>query len=486
MNFFKQFLFRIRNQKGAVAVIFAIALIVLVSLAAMSIDVGHLMVARNELQNAADAGALAGALALFDDNTGNLDAGANDVAAGVATANRSENTAVETIYDAAANTGDIERGHWNPLDKAFTPNSSTVLVDLWDVDTNTLYNDTNFINAVRTKVKREATPIASFFAKIFGNDSFTGNAEAIAFIGFAGEIQPQEVDQPIAICKQSLKVDDSYSCNIGRMLNSGGNENTSNTGGWTTYEMADDSCSAANASELSEIVGCGAEGNPEIITLGDPIQATGGVQDTTFMKLRDCWWPPGPPKAPQPTTPWQLTLPVVDCEGNNVGNCPVVVGAVTVDLIWMTESGNPNPDKDAPGVNGEDMVVTRFEDNESYDITWDYENTACGDPNKPCCTAFKNQIGLNTSDACANLAGLGYPGFCDNARWQGNPKYKDGMARWDCFVNTFNLRNVTDGSRAPLALKSIYFLPSCVPHLPAGRTGGENFGVLAQYPALVK
>jgi hypothetical protein len=34
--------------------------------------------------------------------------------------------------------------------------------------------------------------------------------------------------------------------------------------------------------------------------------------------------------------------------------------------------------------------------------------------------------------------------------------------------------------------KCIYFLPDCNPHIPTGISGGENFGVLAKIPVLVK
>jgi Flp pilus assembly protein TadG len=49
---------RLKNKRGAVAVIVAILLAVLIGFTALSVDVGHLYVVHNELQNAADAGAL--------------------------------------------------------------------------------------------------------------------------------------------------------------------------------------------------------------------------------------------------------------------------------------------------------------------------------------------------------------------------------------------------------------------------------------------
>src|SRR5574339_473046 len=52
------------NEHGAVAAMTAIFLVVLLAMAAAVIDIGHALVAKNELQNTADAAALAGTRAL--------------------------------------------------------------------------------------------------------------------------------------------------------------------------------------------------------------------------------------------------------------------------------------------------------------------------------------------------------------------------------------------------------------------------------------
>jgi Flp pilus assembly protein TadG len=56
------------NNSGQVFAIFALALPVFMGAGVLSIDVGHLYVSRNVLQNAADAGAKAGATVLADSN----------------------------------------------------------------------------------------------------------------------------------------------------------------------------------------------------------------------------------------------------------------------------------------------------------------------------------------------------------------------------------------------------------------------------------
>ncbi len=48
------------NQRGVTVVLVAVLMVVFLGLAALAVDISHLYVVRNELQNAADAGALAG------------------------------------------------------------------------------------------------------------------------------------------------------------------------------------------------------------------------------------------------------------------------------------------------------------------------------------------------------------------------------------------------------------------------------------------
>jgi hypothetical protein len=422
MNSFRSTL---KDQHGAVLIVVAVSMIGFIALAALAIDLGHLYVVRNELRNAADAGSLAGARFLYNADGTVVNTGANQIAYDAATANNSEKVSVDVNWT-SGNAGDVQRGHWSFAGRTFTPNASTAPVDLWNVSTEELDADINFINAIKVVARRQTLPAASFFAGIFGHENFQLSAEAVAYIGFAGTLQTGEADQPIAICAQSVRDEaGNYSCNIGRMLNSGSNDATHNTAGWTNFSQP---CETANANEMRQLV-CG-EGNPEPVGYGEGMGATGGVQQTTFDDLRDCWMNSAGDSDENgiPDLPWELKLPVIDCPGNNVSNCAELLGAVTLVVVWITEAGTPDWD-DAP----------RFMD--------DWPTTG-------------------------ELAAI--PDFDTN-----------GEARWNSFVTHFNLKNADD-LLAPYAKKSIYFLPSCEPHIPTGGTGGENFGVLAKIPVLVK
>ena len=56
----------LRGKRGVVAVYVAIILVVLIGFVALAVDVGYMMVVRNQLQNAADASALAATRQLGD------------------------------------------------------------------------------------------------------------------------------------------------------------------------------------------------------------------------------------------------------------------------------------------------------------------------------------------------------------------------------------------------------------------------------------
>ena len=410
----------LKDERGVTAIVVALVLVVLVGFAALAIDIGHLCVARAELQNAADAGALAGARFLYNDDGTAVNTGANQIGHDAATANKSEQVDVEVNWT-SGNDGDVQRGHWCFATGEFESNDSTAPVDLWNVSTDELDANLNFINAVRVVTKREGTPVASFFARIFGHKDFQLSTEAVAYIGFTGTLLPHDVDQPIAICAESI-VDPGgeYTCNVGRMINSGQNVQNSETGGWTSFSQDDPCTGGTNAQEVKDLV-CG-DGNPDSINLGGDMATSGGQIQSAFDKLIKCWV-----DATGKTEPWNLTLPVVTCPGNNVGTCEEVRGAVNLNIVWITEAGeDPGYSKAPKAMAGIEDVV---------------DGWSSDDPN--------------------------------------------GQDRWNSFVQHFNLQNV-DGTSAPYAKKSIYFLPDCTPHEPAGVSGGDNYGILAEIPVLVK
>jgi hypothetical protein len=408
---------RVKEQQGVTVVMVALLIPILIGVAALAIDIGHLLVVRNELQNAADAGCLAGARFLYVDAGEAVNLGANEIAHRAAIANRSEKLPVEVHWD-GGNAGDVERGHWSFAARTFTPNDNDAYVALWDVSAEELDADPNFINAVRVRTRRQNVPAASFFARIFGYEHFFVGAEAIAYLGYAGTLGPAEVSQPLGICKGSLILDEKYSCTTGRMMTLGELVAGQETGGWTDFSQGPD-VQGPNPLEVASLVTRGE--NPDPIILGLPMAMSGGDIPAAFALLRDRWI-----DVTGKDDPWRVTLPVVECQGNALDSSASMIGAVRINILWIT-----GPDDDP-----------------SYsDAPWVMENPRTG------------------------------------STWSSN--HPNGQVRWDSFVQHFNLRTV-DGSPAPYQKKSVFFLPDCDYHEPAGRTGGENFGVLAKIPVLAK
>ena len=444
------------NQSGAIAVSTAIMLTMLVGFVALSIDTGHLVVTKNELRNAADAGALAGAINLYSNDgkviqTGIIYApdnvtviatkGCNEIAYNTAIKNYSDNNPVEVKW-AGGNAGDVERGHWsfgkgtptNPpsLTRGFYPNASTALTGLWDVSETDLDHDSSFINAVRITTRRETLPIVSFFAKIFGYDSFQQTATAVAYIGFAGTFGEGEFEIPMAICEEFLGPQ-PYTCGDTVMF-----EHAENAM-WTNMEQPDlnadgslsDTCNSADGNELKEVI---ADGNKKDLFLGGNIGVTNGIVDDALRALIVKWKENSTvDEDTKQRNIWVVVLPVIDCvddDGTVNNTCAKLVGGVRVELLWMTKMANALAYAEAP--------------KKYYD--------ADGDLIFSCTEAAET----------------------------------DDYLRWKEFAEDPDIDIVdSEGVALPLELKKLYFRTSCDYAEPSGGPGGPNYGTLSERPALV-
>ena len=446
---------KLNNQKGISAIIIAVCLVMLIGFIALSIDVSHLVVARNELQNAADSGALAGAAELYTDDGKSVDTDANQTGFDAAVANLSEQSPVEVNWT-GGNSGDVQRGHWSfglgTLPRGFTPNDSTAPVALWGVKTEELDENPNFINAVRVGTRRQNTPIASWFARIFGHESFEGFAEAVAYIGFAGTLKTATANAPIAICKQSIEKCDPpvpgedpncwYECSEGRFINDAAGKLDEETGMWTNMTQdfdnsasppADLCSSGTNASEVKPLVDCpailnGSGVDHKSLQFGMSMEVNNGQMDSVFNAFYNCW-------KGQEVNPGylKLTLPVIDCVDDPTV-CAPLVGAVQVTVIHVTQQPNYK-----------DLPPKKVADADNIITAWD-----------------KDQAVID----CA-------------------PEANPDECVWKNFAQNYNLVDQY-GNEAAYHAKSIYFLKHCGEHPGTGITGGPNFGILAEIPVLVR
>lgn len=431
------------NDSGAIAVITAIMLTMLLSFVALSIDVGHLAVTKNELQNAADAGALAGANALFNSSGTKIETGCNQIAYDTTLENYSAKSAVEVNWKTGDNTGsDVERGHWSFTTRTFTPNDihdSEAMTNLWGASAAALDIDTDYINAVRVKARRESTPIPSFFARIFGHDSFKQTAEAIAYRGLAGTFAPGEIDFPMVLCEEEIYPNDPDHSET-PVCTSAVLYEKAETAMWTNLIQVDltddvtenDTC-GTNADQMKKLMETVlSTGNKYPITVGEGIGVQNGIQAETLRILIDEWEkettddPDGTIRRVK-----RYTFPVAPCNDNV---CVPVTGAVEIDVLWMIEKKVTDKSEYA-------KAPYAYYD---ADVPDGHGGTIFGE------LLFSSTV-------------------------------TDDELRWDAFQKALGLPTVDDDKLD----KTIFFKPTCEPAIPKGGPGGINSGVHAARAVLV-
>jgi len=146
----------LRDQRGNIAVLFALLTVPLLGFAALAVDVGHLYVTRMQLQGAADAAVLAALPELPD-----LD---NARATAIQYA---ETNMPAKAHGAVLQSSDVEIGTWDPDSRTFTAGGAAP-------------------DAVRVVTRRAAAngnPVPTAFAGLLGFNEVDVTAESIAVKG---------------------------------------------------------------------------------------------------------------------------------------------------------------------------------------------------------------------------------------------------------------------------------------------------------------
>ncbi|MCD6526024.1 MAG: hypothetical protein J7K75_03420 [Desulfuromonas sp.] len=183
------------NSRGAALVFIAILMALLIGVGSLVIDIGYQATTRNELQNIADAAALAAAGQLGDDyikdqegnGTGygpSWDSEIKVAATAVGTASSAGDLSSITILD-----DEIKIGQWLGADATppfieYTSSSDPTP------------------NAVQVMVRRDSTsngPISTFFAKIFNVDTVDVMANATAALTSPLNFEPGTVKLPVGL-----------------------------------------------------------------------------------------------------------------------------------------------------------------------------------------------------------------------------------------------------------------------------------------------
>jgi Flp pilus assembly protein TadG len=173
------------SQRGVSVILVALLLTLMTGLVALAVDEGWRWVSKNQLQNIADAAALAGAGRVGEDYR--LLATAAAQQAYVCDAQ----TVISVVQDVASkNSAGGQHG--------ITINPGDVVIGHWDGDTRILTPTLNQPNGVKVTARRDAQangPVATYFARIF-QETMNVGADATAALSGLGEGEP---DAPIGI-----------------------------------------------------------------------------------------------------------------------------------------------------------------------------------------------------------------------------------------------------------------------------------------------
>jgi hypothetical protein len=294
-----------RQERGVVAPLAAVSLVALLGLTGAAVDLGALYSARGELQNAADAAALAAANTMLAYNSNNLAFAQPDVALNLR----------QPLGD------DFIIGFYDHQAGEFDP--SRVGLSL---------NDPDDLTAVRVTVRRDEQanqPVRTFFSAIVGVREVGLSASSTAYLGYAASTPSGGVTIPIAVDETALRPpgDGDPYCGKSITFHSENDEN----GSWTTFFDW-----PASSSKVDDYV-CGCEDAPAL-KVGDMINITNGtLSNNVFSHLRDRF------NHEKSGGQWTVTLPVYKSGGNSGA---VEVVGFTNRVITEVRAA---PDKDVTG-----------------------------------------------------------------------------------------------------------------------------------------
>ena len=265
------------TEKGVVTLLVAMVLPVLVGVAAFAVDMAYLHVVRNELQNDADAAALAGARYLYKDATSTLDWE-------LATEKTREAVGLNRADGQALRDGTVQTGYWN------LSNAASGLQTL------PLSPTVNDAPAVQVSVARSEGmnqgPVDTFMARIWGLRSVPIRVSAIAGVASPGRISPGGLF-PFAMSQCMFdqywnsgiqpagpRIDpltgQTYEFKVGSLYHYA----NCDSGEWSSLDFK-----ASGADAIDQMI---TTGNPVSLSVGDAIWMQSGVKNSLFQAVNKC------------------------------------------------------------------------------------------------------------------------------------------------------------------------------------------------------
>jgi len=199
----RQFIQKIKDQRGITAIVVAVMITVLMGFVGFAVDVGYVAATRNQLQNAADAAALAGAglLGQIYLNMNTVQMQSYDCSAqNIWDSSRTDKESIELqAQDVVGGESGKNRAGGSDIEIP----SVDILIGKWDGNPITVPNYVS-PDAVTVTVRRDNTtggngPITTFFAKLLGWKTASLKADATAALTGPSVAGPGEMNLPIGL-----------------------------------------------------------------------------------------------------------------------------------------------------------------------------------------------------------------------------------------------------------------------------------------------
>ena len=263
MKTHKQIVSRMKDQSGTVAILVAFVMVVLIGITALAVDIGYVATTKNELQNVADAAALAGA---------------NQLGAIYKTMTYEEQQAYVCDPSTIVSIAQDVAGKNQAGAQSITINSADVEIGQWDGDNLTFTQTLAQPDAVKVTARRDGAangPITTFFARIFGINTVGVWADATAALTGQSTAEPGELELPVGISRYFF---DTHSCNS--HIKFYPTNDPDSCAGWNTFTT-----SPANDSTIRDILEESIT-SPETIAGETMFEFTGGtLSNPTFDAL---------------------------------------------------------------------------------------------------------------------------------------------------------------------------------------------------------
>jgi Flp pilus assembly protein TadG len=322
----------LQDTRGAVAVTVAILSIVLFGFAALALDISNAMIARNELQNTADASALAGA--------GQLGVIYAALPAGTPyTGYQLSDTSpiVNAVTSVALNN--------QARQVAVSINTGDIVIGVWDSTTRTLTPGLMGATGVQVTARRDGAangPVATWLAGVLGIRSMNVVATATAAVTGTGILLPGEAEAPFGL--DELIFNDPAYCNTPIQFYPTNNP-PQGCAGWNTFTESPPN--AATERRIVRGLDNGSYTAPQLTAGLTELEYIGGNMATIFPDLIDLYTHK---RVPDPRSPngwcWNVTIPVYPNQNCSNPTSAMGIIAFASACIWQVQAA-PNQQIDA-------------------------------------------------------------------------------------------------------------------------------------------